>query len=209
MNGSQVEISRKIVTYFDGSVIGELSDSGSYRSWEHCFSFFQGRNTFDPDTAALHLGFYLASWGMYRGSAAIRKYDYKVHLSAVDAIRHSRIQDFFEIDGYSDEKVDNVFALYNQLCVCYGDKVGALETLVTKILLGTLGCSPAYDRFLKDGLARLELPRSFSKSGLNSIVKFCKDNRGVADAQSKLQARGYNYPAMRVFDIYCHSLARH
>ena len=28
------------------------------------------------------------------------------------------------------------------------------ETLVTKVLMGGLGCCPAYDRYFKDGLSR-------------------------------------------------------
>ena len=45
-----------------------------FNSWNNCYSFFQNKyfkyNSDDDydDRAALHLGFYLASWGMYRGS---------------------------------------------------------------------------------------------------------------------------------------------
>src|SRR5262245_15461814 len=39
-----------------------------FRLWEHCYAYFQrGQN--DCDLASLHLAFYLASWGMYRGSS--------------------------------------------------------------------------------------------------------------------------------------------
>jgi hypothetical protein len=44
-----------------------------YRSWEHCYRYFRQRRHLradrDIDHAALQLGFYLASWGMYRGSS--------------------------------------------------------------------------------------------------------------------------------------------
>jgi hypothetical protein len=40
-------------------------DNQRYRSWEHCYGYFRGRQSFktdaDIDIAALHLGFYLAS----------------------------------------------------------------------------------------------------------------------------------------------------
>lgn len=38
-----------------------------YRSWEHCFNAF-GNSSLSIDILNLHLAFYLASWGMYRGS---------------------------------------------------------------------------------------------------------------------------------------------
>ena len=43
-----------------------------YRSWEHCYSNFyhaRGKEVIDVDYLSLQLAFYLASWGMYRGSS--------------------------------------------------------------------------------------------------------------------------------------------
>lgn len=40
----------------------------------------------DFDYLSLHLAFYLASWGMYRGSCFIFHKDYKVHTTIVEAI---------------------------------------------------------------------------------------------------------------------------
>src|SRR5215469_12782004 len=61
-----------------------------YRSWEHCYRFFRARTPAaliaDKDAAALQLGFYLASWGMYRGSSFLLQHAYTVHLRAVDRL---------------------------------------------------------------------------------------------------------------------------
>ena len=61
-----------------------------YRSWEHCFSHFSRRASFTDsehrDTAALQLAFYLASWGMYRGSSVLLWKDYRIHLPAVSEL---------------------------------------------------------------------------------------------------------------------------
>ena len=49
-------------------------ENGRSRSWEHCYRVFRDART-DPspdyDYLSLHLAFYLASWGMYRGSSAV------------------------------------------------------------------------------------------------------------------------------------------
>ena len=60
-----------------------------YLSWEHCYYIFsQSRNTDAPDIEllCLHLSFYLASWGMYRGSSFLLQRDYLVHKHAVETI---------------------------------------------------------------------------------------------------------------------------
>ena len=61
-----------------------------YRSWEHCYGYFRRHASFrteaDHDIASLHLAFYLASWGMYRGSSALLWKDYKIHRPAISKI---------------------------------------------------------------------------------------------------------------------------
>jgi hypothetical protein len=73
------------------SAIGFYNDlredeNGRYRSWEHCYSHFykaRGNKTADIDDLSLQLAFYLASWGMYRGSSFLLQKDYKVHIPVV------------------------------------------------------------------------------------------------------------------------------
>ncbi len=58
-------------------------------SWIHCYySFYQAFQTPEKseelyDNLALHLAFYLASWGMYRGSSFLLDYDYLIHMGVV------------------------------------------------------------------------------------------------------------------------------
>jgi hypothetical protein len=59
------------------------------RSWDHCYNFFQSK--FDSaEHASLHLAFYLASWGMYRGRSFLLKKDYLIHLDAVKKLRDTK-----------------------------------------------------------------------------------------------------------------------
>lgn len=69
--------------YYNNLKAGE---NGRYRSWEHCYSYFiKGRSSkeIDYDYLSLQLAFYLASWGMYRGSSFLLQKDYKVHIPVV------------------------------------------------------------------------------------------------------------------------------
>ena len=52
------------------------------------------------------------------------------------------------------------------------------NTLVTKILLGTLGCVPAYDRYFIDGMKQSNLPnKKFSPNSIKTLQKFYTDNK--------------------------------
>ena len=67
-----------------------------YKSWEHCFSYFS-KKKLDEAIACLHLSFYLASWGMYRGSSFLLWKDYLVHREVVKhilSLKHLRSIDF-------------------------------------------------------------------------------------------------------------------
>lgn len=60
------------------------------KSWVWCHKpFIDNKDKNDEETIdmlALHLGFYLASWGMYRGSSFLLQKDYKVHVPIVKII---------------------------------------------------------------------------------------------------------------------------
>ena len=68
----------------------ERDGHARYLSWQHCYQAFCRYR--DPDNQeavdylALHLAFYLASWGMYRGSSFLLQKDYKVHIPVVEMI---------------------------------------------------------------------------------------------------------------------------
>ena len=144
-----------------------------YKSWEWCHKAFiekkenykkgeeDDTNNAIIDELSLHLGFYLASWGMYRGSSFLLQRDYKVHYGAVKEILEctdERLWDYTpkeeEIKAISVSLFGepNNDGLYKKIRDAYKNAPTPSDTLVTKILMGTLGCIPALDRFFKAGL---------------------------------------------------------
>lgn len=132
-----------------------------YRSWEHCYGFFQkmlpsGLQA-QREHAALQLAFYLASWGMYRGSCFILQYDYTVHLPVVDYLgsvsEHLRNAEFGSSNDHFD-LIPHIMATAEAVRETYRPCGEASDTLVTKVILGTLGCMPATDRFFQRGSRR-------------------------------------------------------
>jgi hypothetical protein len=185
-----------------------------YKSWEHCFSYFSQKKL-DEVIACLHLSFYLASWGMYRGSSFLLWKDYLVHRDVVKRIltlQHLRNIDFSK---QCDSKIDEIFELSSWIRNWYQDhikhvngtakKIHVTDTLVTKILLGTLGCIPAYDRYFIEGLRAKGLSHSrLSKDNFLSVVKFYKLNKDDFDSvqQSIKRTSGIYYPTMKLVDMY-------
>lgn len=75
--------------------------NGRGKSWEHCyFHFITARDKHDKDFdyLSLHLSFYLASWGMYRGSSFLIQRDYRIHIPAVVELLSSKYDQLAGID---------------------------------------------------------------------------------------------------------------
>lgn len=203
MDSNQINqtIEQKIAHFM--SLISEQTNSDSdaqsfsrYKSWEWCYKYFYGHHKLASlsddekksiiDTMALHLAFYLASWGMYRGSSFLLQRDYKTHIPAVKAIldldknlnqgtKYDLLWNFVPSENSIDEAYKKLFGeegIYLKVKNAYkkncndgvdetsqnedksADSEGlASDTLVTKILLGTFGCIPAFDRYLKKGIS--------------------------------------------------------
>ena len=86
-------------------------------SWSICFEEFKkARKQSNPnyDLLALHLGFYLASWGMYRGSSFLKALDYKIHYPAIKMMLEQQYDVLLEINplGNKDDYKKKLFDLF-------------------------------------------------------------------------------------------------
>ena len=203
-------------TFYDDA---RANENGRSRSWEHCYRVFRDART-DPspdcDYLSLHLAFYLASWGMYRGSSFLLQKDYKVLSPIVEEIlkpeydclfgvacadlRKLEVQDSLEklrkyIDGYFDPIREKVA----------GRKVttSVSPVLITKILMGTLGCVPAYDRFFQDGVAIYKVTtREYSPNSVLKLVDFYEEhNDRLEEVRRGMRVGDLTYPQMKLLDM--------
>jgi hypothetical protein len=196
-----------------------ISEHHRYRSWEHCYSYFQRTNRDEiashRDHAGLQLGFYLASWGMYRGSSFLLQHTYTIHKAVVDRLLEPRFSALWEAEfgnGENDEVLvpvilDVVEAVREAYApfVPQGETSQPTDTLVTKVLLGTIGTLPACDRYFIGGFKS----SGFSYSYLNAeflerLRQFCRDNIVELRVEQK-RIEGSNrvrYPLMKLVDMY-------
>ena len=84
-------------------------------------------------------------------------------------------------------------------------KCGVSETLITKILMGTLGCVPAYDRYFVDGIKEYNIkPACFSQKSIQSLAMFYAGNEKLFEetrTRLRIQEGDIEYPQMKLLDM--------
>ena len=203
-------------TFYDDA---RRDENGRSRSWEHCYRVFRDART-DPspdcDYLSLHLAFYLASWGMYRGSSFLLQKDYKVLVPIVEKILKPEYDCLFGVAcvGLRDPKVqerlkelcddiaEHFWPIRNEVA---GREIASSVSpiLVTKILMGTLGCVPAYDRFFQDGVATYKVTtQEYSTNSVLKLVDFYEEhNDRLEEARRGMRVGDLIYPQMKLLDM--------
>lgn len=205
-----MSIAQKIHAWFEGS---PSDPHARFRSWEHCYRFFRqtGRSRIvqHPDDAALHLSFFLASWGMYRGSAFTLRHAYTIHRDVVTALAQPRFGSLWEREfGARSEDVDLIpviLAARDAIRQAYAPFGNASDILVSKVLLGSVACLPACDRYFVCGFQRSNFKFScFNDKFVERVFGFCRSNlTGLRKAQAATQrSTGMRYPLMKLVDMY-------
>jgi hypothetical protein len=129
------------------------------------------------ELSCLHLGFYLASWGMMRGSGGLHRRSLRELAPVVQAIADEPSESWeLDVPGYSETGIGEVLALGKRIENAY--TVSASSVLVSKTMLGVFGCVPAFDRFFRIGFGGGRLNRET----LTDISDFYKANKITLDA---------------------------
>ena len=121
-----------------------LEPASRFASWQACYEYFGQGITSDRRTV-LELGFYLASWGMYRGSGFLLQRDATVHEGVAEILQKP---EYRGLHGHApshtvDVQIKAILALYQEIQDHYetwsakvstkdGKPHHASKTLVTK-----------------------------------------------------------------------------
>ena len=194
-------------------------ENGRYRSWEHCYSnFINARDSknADLDYLSLQLAFYLASWGMYRGSSFLLQKDYKIHIPVVKELLKEEYDPLAGIDCIELKREENQRLLENInvfLDEYYSNIRGEVKnikvrnqlssTLITKILMGTLGCVPAYDRYFISGIKKQKVASgNYNMKSIIQLVDFYEKNIvELENIRKNMKVNGMAYPQMKILDM--------
>ena len=195
-----------------------IADS-RYRSWGHCYKcFHDARNDSSPDYdyLSLHLAFYLASWGMYRGSSFLLQKDYKVHVPVVKELLKPQydclagikcVELLHAVPLAILERLNGFIGKYYDP-IRGSVKGGEIKNeislvLTTKILMGTLGCVPAYDRYFIDGVRALKVAAgNYNVRSLHELAGFYERHRAKFEkVRNQMRVHGLPYPQMKLLDM--------
>lgn len=207
-----------------------LKPEDRYASFDYCYNYFQSFRHDDRiteiaskenlETSVLQLGFYLASWGMFRASTGLFKHSSTVLKPVIKAIAETD-QKFWniDVDNYTEDNLSDLFSLYKSIKESIKftntkDNTTAQEptlTLVTKIMLGVFGNTPAFDSMFLKGIERTNYPglskeKSIKKLWID-IHNFYSRNQAVIDSKV-LRTHSFNdggitnkYPKAKLIDM--------
>lgn len=197
-------------------------NNGRYRSWEYCYKIFNDAHNSKSidksylDYLCLHLAFYLASWGMYRGSSFLLQRDYKVHSAIIEELLREKYNSLWGIgvcDYKNEDNLELLFDLvkiirekYDNIRLSVKETIPKSElsdTLITKVLMGTMGCVPAYDRYFISGIRNNKVTSGkFNKNSIKGLVEFYnKYYYELEKARSQMFIDNLEYPQMKIIDM--------
>ncbi|HEX2934462.1 MAG TPA: hypothetical protein VHO72_03845 [Bacteroidales bacterium] len=189
-----------------------------YTSFDYCYNYFRTTNDLNKDIekSCLTLGFYLASWGMFRGSSFLLQHSVKYFqptIQFIDTLDKSVWT--IDVDSYTTDNIQTIIKIYQDIKgkLILNDNTDL--TLITKILLGVFGFIPAFDNYFSDTFRDIFNERcGFRRVNLNSLTcikDFYEINKTTIDKLSKEtfttdfltgQKTSINYPKAKIIDMY-------
>ncbi len=168
-----------------GRYLRDRDPGARYASFDYCFNHFQQHRTavaawggpVGMEVSCLHLGFYLASWGMLRGSSDLLQRSARHLVPLIETIAEAPPEVWdLDLDSYDTEGIDLVLATALDVRRALRP-VEASDILVTKVMLGVFGCVPAFDTYFKKGFG----VSTFSKGSLRLVGEFYRANAPIID----------------------------
>lgn len=157
---------------------------------------------FDYDNLALNLYAFLASYGMVCRGNVMLQHNYKYLIEAVKVICDKKYRTLLDIDVLAvpaQNYISLVLDLKEELAKKLKVVADKHDTLLSKIMLGSLGCVIAYDFYVCKSLGKLHICKKFSKRGLDELLTFIKSHDiEIRKLQSKYNA--LNYSVMKLTD---------
>ncbi len=153
---------------------------------------------------------------MYRGSSFLLQKDYKVHIPVVKELLKPEYDCLFGIecrDLRKESMQNKLKALASFLSLHYENERKSVKekdtnskispTLITKVLMGTLGCVPAYDRYFIEGIKDQKVSTgTYNMKSLLRLVDFYESNYDrLEEARQGLTVYGLPYPQMKLLDM--------
>ncbi|MDD5430911.1 MAG: hypothetical protein PHP03_01680 [Candidatus Pacebacteria bacterium] len=188
-----------------------------YLAWDYCYNAFseamvRGKNNGEKEInlLALNLYAYLGTYGMLRGSSALLQKNYKVCISVARELINSDNRelcgnDFCESSFNFDRYWMRIFTLKYRLDFLLKGLTGRKpsDALLSKIMMGALGCVPAFDKYVLRGMRWLGFTNvCFDEKTIRALVKFYAENEELRQVLPKVNGMDVPYPPMKRVDMF-------
>lgn len=117
--------------------VNNIDFSKRISSWDLCYNYFNKTKNIDKNLAGLHLGFYLASYGMLRGSSEFLNAGIKIFENLAELLMNNK-------DAGFTEQYNSIKEFLQK------NKISPTQTLITKIMLGVYANTPAIDTYFNN-----------------------------------------------------------
>lgn len=169
-----------------------IAPDGREASFGYCFNYFQAfresgmiselANPSNLQVSCLQLGFYLASWGMLRGSAELLQRSAR-HLIPVIKVIAGTNKSVWEIDAncYTEANIQLLLGLATEIRTVLD--AARSDTLLTKIMLGVFGSVPAFDDNFRAACPAEGMCATFGPRALRKIGEFYQANKDAIETK--------------------------
>ncbi len=186
-----MDLEANLRSYLDGGTNSDGREPNArYASFDYCFNYFQSfrdsgnvcalASSANVQISCLHLGFYLASWGMFRGSTELLQKSVRSLIPVIEAVARTDAS-FWEIDAdcYTESNIQHLLEVAGTIRDVLP---GMSPTLLTKIMLGVFGSVPAFDTNFRAACKSEGTVQTFGSKALRKIGAFYKSNAALIDA---------------------------
>ena len=201
--------------------VSKSNPEDRFTSFDYCYNYFRAAKsnelTQDIEKSCLTLGFYLASWGMLRGSSFLLGKSAKYFQPTIEYISElDKSVWYIDIDTYNDDNIQEIIKIYSNIKGTLIKGKNTDLTLITKVLLGVFGFVPAFDQYFCDTFRSIFKDydcgfRKLNTKSLKYIKIFYENNKIEIDNISNNtfttdfitgQKTAINYPKAKIIDMY-------
>ncbi len=203
------------IEYFVKEYYANCNSKSRYVSFDYCYNYFRtcADLTDDMERSCLTLGFFLASWGMFRGKSLLEK-SIKHYEETIEYIAEIP-KDFWSIDVREyDTTIDIILEIYNEIRQKMVPDNRDL-VVVSKVMLGVFGFVPAFDDYFCSTFRYLSNNeygfRRMNYKSLDYLFRFYLANKEVVDRLSSEmfttdfrtgEKTSINYPRAKIIDMF-------
>jgi hypothetical protein len=206
----------------------ECTPEHRYASFDYCYNYFQASSAeeleADIEKSCLELSFYLASWGMLRGSSFLLQKSSKHYEPLIRHFIQLKKDDHqiwnIDANSYTYNNIAIILEVYEvvkKLIIGHEEKNRHI-VLTTKIMLGVFGCISAFDEYFTQTFRDIcrNMPgrngfRSVNKKSLTHIKKFYEANKEeIEEVRSIIHTLDFStgnftdrkYSRAKIIDMY-------